>query len=42
MKVFFQKDGIFISGKVKEVRSLLLAYAARYRTVKDLIEGSLN
>lgn len=42
MKVYVQKDGIFICGKIKEVRLLLQKYSRRYRTVKKMIGGLLN
>lgn len=42
MKVYAQGEGIFFCGKIKEIRSLLEAYARRYRTVHELIKGILN
>jgi len=42
MKVYTQRDGIFICGKIKEVRLLLLDYSGRFRTVKELIREIVN
>lgn len=42
MRMYAQGEGIFICGKIKEVRLLLLTYARRYRTVKELIRDLLN
>lgn len=42
MKVYTQREGIFISGKIKEVRLLLLHYSGRFRTVKELIRDIVN
>jgi hypothetical protein len=42
MKICAQEEGIFICGKIKEVRLLLSAYTSRYRTVKELIGQLLN
>ncbi len=42
MKIYVQKEGIFICGKIKEVRLLLQKYSSRYRTVKEMIKEVLN
>jgi hypothetical protein len=42
MKVYTQKEGIYICGKIKEVRLLLLNYSGRFRTVKELIREIVN
>lgn len=42
MKIYTQRKGIFICGKIKEIRPLLLAYASRYRTVKEWIDSKIN
>jgi len=42
MKIYTQREGIFICGKIKEIRPLLLAYARRYRTIKEWIESIIN
>ena len=42
MKVYTQSDGIFICGKIKEVRLLLKNYSGRFRTVKELIREIIN
>ncbi|HOV78781.1 MAG TPA: Z-ring formation inhibitor MciZ [Bacillota bacterium] len=42
MKVYAQKDGIFVCGKIKEVRLLLRAYAGRYRTLSELLLNLIN
>jgi hypothetical protein len=42
VKVYTQLEGIFICGKIKEVRRLLLLYARRYRTVKELIANLVH
>ncbi len=42
MKVYCQKEGVYISGKIKEVRHLLKKYARRFRTVEELIGANIN
>lgn len=42
MRIYVQGEGIFICGKIKEIRLLLLAYAGRYRTVQEMIRALLN
>jgi hypothetical protein len=42
VKVYTRLDGIFICGKIKEVRRLLQLYAGRHRTVRELIAGKLH
>ncbi len=42
MKIYTQREGIFICGKIKEVRHLLLNYSSRFRTVKELIREIVN
>ncbi len=42
MQIHVQADGIFICGKIKEVRQLLLEYAYSYRTISELILNKLN
>ncbi|MBP7331168.1 MAG: hypothetical protein BWY65_01950 [Firmicutes bacterium ADurb.Bin373] len=42
MRVYTQYDGIFICGKIKEVRLLLSEYSSRYRTVRELITELFN
>jgi hypothetical protein len=42
MKIYVQEEGIFISGKMKEIRYLLSSYARKYRTLKELITVNLN
>lgn len=42
VRVYTQQNGIFISGKIKEVRRLLSEYARRYRTVKEVIKKTQN
>lgn len=42
MRVYTQYEGIFICGKIKEVRRLLCEYKNRYRTVKELIMDLFN
>lgn len=42
MRVYTQYEGIFICGKIKEVRRLLYEYKNRYRTVKELIMDLFN
>ncbi len=42
MKIYVQEEGVFICGKIKEVRHLLSSYGRKYRTVKELITGILN
>jgi len=42
MKIYTQREGIFICGKIKEVRHLLMAYTRRYRTVKEWIDSNIN
>jgi hypothetical protein len=41
-KLFVQKEGVIICGRVKEIRYLLKTYASRYRTVEELITCNLN
>lgn len=42
MNLYVQKEGIFLCGKIKEVRLLLLAYARSHRTVKEMIDRVLH
>lgn len=42
VRFLIQNDGVFICGKPKEIRCLLMNYASRYRTVKELINNNLN
>jgi hypothetical protein len=42
MRVYNQYEGIFICGKIKEVRLLLKEYSSRYRTVRELIMELYN
>jgi len=42
MRVYTQREGIFICGKIKEVRLLLGEYSSRYRTVRELVMELLN
>jgi len=42
VKVYNQREGIYICGKIKEVRHLLKKYARRFRTVKELIGANIN
>ena len=42
VRVYTQADGIFICGKIREVRRLLQLYACRYRTVQELILNQVH
>lgn len=42
MRVYAQRKGIVICGKIKEARLLLAEYAITYRTVQELINKKLN
>lgn len=42
MRVYTQREGIFICGKIKEVRLLLSEYNSRYRTIREMIMELFN
>jgi len=42
VRVYTQADGVFICGKIREVRRLLQLYACRYRTVQELIVNQVH
>lgn len=42
MRIYTQHEGIFICGKIKDVRRLLCEYKDRYRTVRELIMEMFN
>ncbi len=42
IRVYARANGIFICGKIREVRRLLQFYACRYRTVQELIVNQVH
>jgi len=42
MRLYTQRKGIFICGKIKDARWLLAEYALMYRTVQEMIGKILN
>lgn len=42
MRIYTQYEGIFICGKIKEVRRLLEQYKNKRRTVRELIMEMFN
>lgn len=41
-KIYAQRNGFVVVGKIKEIRNLLRQYACKFRTVSDMLRGHLN